>query len=250
VVNVSRFDELIAAAWPAAVNEELEEWAFRAASGVTRRANSTLVRGETTNIETAVAQAEEFADRHAIPSVFLLSDRLAPASVMDVLRSRGYVSHARTAVLVRDLPMVPAPGRGVTTDVADGANDEWFNVYRSVESRADEAHGATVMRDTLLRPPHPAVFVAGRTEGCLVSVGQVVVSDGLGSVQCLATCPEGRRKGAARTVVDRLAIEAAALGAQQLVAAVAVANPASRALFDQAGFRESHHYEYAVRPSA
>ena len=160
------------------------------------------------------------------------------------LVAQGYRPTAATRVLVAVAPLVVSNPTQWSVDAATSADDEWIGVYRAPSQQPGAAADA-VVRDVLLRPAEPTSFVSLReTDGTLASVGQLVVVDGWGCIQCLATTPGARRMGAGRAAVLALMAEGRRLGAQGFVAAVAAENAASLGLFTQLGFAGSHTYAY------
>ena len=251
MADAAQLDRVIAAAWPPAVADEVDGWVLRGAAGLTRRANSALADGCPRSLGDAIAGGENFYRQRGQPPVFLCSEGLTPDSVTQALVDRGYHATATTWVLAADASMLlPQPARAVsswTMTISVDPSDEWFATYW------DETHGARspaeegIVREVLLDPPHPRAFVAADSgDGAVAAVGQVVVVEGTGCLQCLVTVPAHRRRGAGRAVVDALLAEARTLGATRMVAAVMAGNAPSLALFEALGFERSHRYAYYV----
>ncbi len=243
--DADHLDRVIAESWPPAVVEERDGWLFRHTAGVTRRANSVLVDGRPADVEAAITAAERFYASVEQPPIFLCTDAITPVSVTDALRGRGFRPTAPTWVLVADndvAPRVPSPWVIATTAAP---TDDWFAVYWAGSHGDRSAGDRDVVRDVLLAPAHPAAFATVRSDAdAVAAVGQVVVVEGTGSVQCLVTQAESRRRGAGRAVVQALMAEAGRWGAERFVAAVVADNEPSLRLFDQLGFRRSHRYAY------
>jgi len=234
-------DRVIAEAWPPRFEETIDGWARRLTDGVTRRANSALVSGRPANIDAAIDGVESFYRDAQRPTVFLVSEQVSPPEVVSHLIARGYEPTSPTWVLTRLGVPHEGGGRWVTVAAPD-FDEEWLTAYRDGGGLAAET---ATLREVLLRPAHPAVFVTVRSDdGAVAAVGQVVVVDGHGCVQCLVTVPAARRRGAGRVVVEQLMAEAGALGAKSMLAAVMVDNSASLGLFEQLGFERSHRYSY------
>lgn len=247
--TAAHLDRVIAESWPAAVVDEADGWLRRRAAGVTRRANSVFTDGCPPELDEAIDDAERFYADHALPPVFLCTEAITPASVTQALLDRGYRPTAPTWVLVADAASVQSTASSTpwTTTPSTDPTDEWFDAYWADAHGARPASDRTVVRGVLLDPPHPRAFVVAETDdGEVAAVGQVVVVQGTGCLQCLVTVPAHRRRGAGRAVVEALLAEARTLHAARTVAAVMTDNAPSLALFETLGFERSHRYEYLV----
>lgn len=250
----ARFDLAMAEAWPAAETEKHGKWLFRFTEGVTRRANSVLCVGQPAEVQSAIAAAEDFYAQRDLPTVFMVSDALTPPAVRETLAAHGYREDAATWIVHRDLPATSTLGVGQVhwrMEVTDEPSDQWFDTFWAVEGDRHGSAAAAVYRNRLLQPSWPTRFVTvtGADEHAPSSVGQVVVVDDIACLQCLATAPIGRRRGAGTaSVAQRLAV-AAELGAKTAFAAVMADNAASLGLLERLGFQQSHQYRYMRRQS-
>jgi ribosomal protein S18 acetylase RimI-like enzyme len=255
VESIAELDLLMASAWPAAQVGGEAGWQCRFTEGITRRANSALAVGEPDDLEAAIEAAERFYAGLSAPPVFYVSEASSPEPLADALATRGYTSSATTWILWAETDTVVAAtsaSHGWPIHASGEAGDAWFDTYWAVEAgRRFSAAAAPVFRDVLLRPQAPATFVSAldseRKAEVVVAVGQAVIQDRWGCVQCLATRPEARRRGAATAVLSNLAAEAGCAGADRIYAAVMADNPASLGLFEGASFRRSHRYCYFSR---
>lgn len=238
----------MAAAWPPVVSEDRDGWIFRFSSGVTRRANSVLVTGQPDDPAAVVASAEDFYRARSATPIFLLSELAAPASVSRFLNDAGYVRSTPTSMLWSSCADVLSALSAKSTfdeQISSDPTDDWFDVYWAADAgRHASADAASVVRAVLLRPTSQTLFVSVTEGDGVISVGQSVVRGGWACLQCLATAPAGRRRGAASQVVRRLVAKSAELGATNVFAAVMDDNDASLALFRRASFRRSHRYVY------
>ena len=250
--GIPLLDELMANAWPPAVVERRGGWRLRWTDGVTRRANSVLPSGDGEPIDELVDAAEAFYAARDAPARFQVSTASAPPALVDHLRARGYVSADRTLVLHAATAVVveATDPAGWTVDARDRVMGDWFDAYWRVEAtRGRSDLDAIVCRDVLLAPPLPATFASARDGAGVVATGQIVVERGWAGVQCMTTAAAHRRRGAATAVLHRLAVEAAAAGADRLHLAVMADNVGARAVYERAGFELAHEYAYVTAPT-
>lgn len=245
-------DQLRVDAWPARVEVRRHGWRIRWTSGVTRRGNAALAVGAGDRVDELVGEVERFYRDRGAPPLFQVSSASAPPGLSGVLKSRGYVAGTHTLVACAATGAVlarTAPGER-TFRTTDRPTDEWFDAYWAVESaRARDPGAARVYREVLLRPPGVSRYVVAADGDQVVGVGQLVVAGDWGGVQCMATPPAARRRGAAQSVLHRLAVEAGAAGATRLHLAVTADNPGARALYEGAGFGVAHEYWYYALPA-
>ena len=250
--DASVVDEMMANAWPPQVVERVGSWRYRWASGVTRRANSVLAIREAGDVDELIARAERFYKSRDARRLFQVTTASTPRSLVGVLEARGYRPTARTLVSCTDAKVVvdstmPAPGFVRRVDSQPTAG--WFETYWSVEKTRGRAPGDdAICRDVLLRPVLPTSFVSVVDGQEVIGVGQVVVEHGWAGVQCMATPPAHRRRGAGSAVLNALAVEALARGAERMYLAVMADNAGARSLYERAGFRPAHDYCYYAAP--
>lgn len=239
----------MANAWPPLEESRRGAWRYRWTSGVTRRANSALAIGEEAHVDELVALGEAFYAERDAPAMFLVSSASAPHGLSAHLAGRGYRAEARTLVMTATTAAVMGGTRVGSWDltVADCADDDWFETYWSVEStRGRTSEDALVCRHVMLRPARAQLFVSARAGGSVAGTGQTVFEAGWGGVQCMATLPMYRGRGAASAILASLASGAAQAAVERLYLAVQADNRAV-ALYERAGFSAVHTYEYLAR---
>lgn len=248
--GVPLLDELMANAWRPVVVENHGGWRYRWAEGVTRRANSALAIGNNGSIEELVARAEAFYVERGAPALIQVTTASAPQSLVTYLQERGYQSTARTLVEEATTRDVIDRTRqcAYEIEITEAPSDAWFDTYWSVEATrgrtdADEA----VCRGVLLAPDLPTAFAAARHGSDVIGVGQLVIERGWGGVQCMATDPTHRRRGAAKAVLNGLAEEALRHEVRQMYLAVMADNAAATSFYENAGFGAVHEYCYFAR---
>ncbi len=114
----------------------------------------------------------------------------------------------------------------------------------SVGDAATEA----AYRGTLLRPAAPTVFVTACRDGSKACVGQGVAQGEWLCVQCVATRPEHRRRGAARAVMAALGRWGERHGCRSAYLAVLRSNAPAQALHRGAGCTPVDAYAYLCAP--
>jgi N-acetylglutamate synthase len=240
----------MADAWPAEVTEYVGGSQFRWASGVTRRANSCLAIGADDQIPEIIARATEFYRQRGAPPLFLISSASAPPAMASCLESLGFASAAHTFIQTASSAIVAASGSALDAwdvHVTSELSDAWFDTYWDAESsdhRPDRSR--SVYHDGLLRADN-AAYVAIVESGETVAVGQIVVRDGWAGIQCMATNPAHRRRGAAGRVLAHLAQEALARDAPNMYLAVMEENQGAQRLYKRIGFSTVHDYCYFVK---
>jgi ribosomal protein S18 acetylase RimI-like enzyme len=79
------------------------------------------------------------------------------------------------------------------------------------------------------------------------SCGVTIVDGAVASVQCMATQPQFRRRGGARTVLAAIESAAASAGARWLYLQTGGDNTAARALYERTGFTVASRYHTRSR---
>jgi ribosomal protein S18 acetylase RimI-like enzyme len=240
-------DDLVADAWPPAEQIVMGEWRFRWTSGVTRRANSVLARGNEAQIEQLVAFGEKFYLDRGGPSRFLVSRASAPSELAAHLLGRGYRAHDRTLVMTIDTAQLLARSEAGDWAVERSAHatPDWFRCYWQADSPRplDTAEGV-IHRQTLLAPVPASSFVLLHERRDGVAVGQIVFDRGWGGLQCIATMTSHRRRGAAGAVLHQLALQAEDADISRLYLVVLAENLPAISLYASLGFAVVHEYAY------
>ncbi len=85
-------------------------------------------------------------------------------------------------------------------------------------------------------------------DGRPAGAGSAALDAGWSGLFAIATEPEARRRGVARTLVGALASWSAANGCDRLYLQVTADNGPAQALYQALGFTRSHGYHYRVAP--
>lgn len=242
-------EQLSANAWPAAVNQLLDGWVLRYASGVSRRANSVLaLAGGEAGFEERLQVVEEFYARRGLPARFHLSPAAAPTDLDQRLEARGYRFDCPTfvqTVAIEELlgRIEVAPEAGV--ELAESPEAAWFEVYYA--SHPWSAEDQEVRRGILTRTGPRSAFVTLKRDGRPVAVGQGVVERGWLGVFSMVTHAGYRRQGAATAVLQALACWGRAHGAAGCYLQVMEESTGALALYRKLGFRTHYQYHYRER---
>lgn len=238
--DAASLDRLADHGWPTLEREELDGWTLRASSGVTNRANSVLTSGRVGDLDAAVDAAERWYAARSLPPVFQVSPASSP-SLTDVLSRRGYRDHSPTDILVADRAAASAASGGPAVRLADCPDDAWLDTWWSVDGRGGAAERDIAAR--ILRGG-PALYAAHGDPAAPDAVARLALVGKWGGLYAVATRPEARRRGLARTLVQTLATASAEHGVRGLWLQVLADNAAAHGLYASLGFRPASHYSY------
>jgi ribosomal protein S18 acetylase RimI-like enzyme len=228
-------EQLAARAWPAAEAVEADGWLLRHTPALgRRRANSALPLGAAPD----AATVEDFYARRGRRALVQIAPDRDRADLDEQLARWGWTSDGPTDVLVADADTALARTRPGDVEVRSRADAAWVDAWTACEGRPDAREHA----DEVLARIEPATgfAIAGDGEG----VGLAVCERGWAGLFCVATAPEARGLGVARTVVHALAGWATRRGAQRIYLQVESDNAPAQALYASTGFARSHGYHY------
>jgi ribosomal protein S18 acetylase RimI-like enzyme len=135
-----------------------------------------------------------------------------------------------------------------TIERSEQATPSWFACYWRTNSDLPlDSREALVHLHTLLVPSTASSFVLLRDGRDDVATGQVVLARGWGGLQCIATSPAHRRRGAAGEVLHQLAAAASLSDASTLYLVVLADNASAISLYARLGFAVAHEYRYFTR---
>ena len=187
--------------------------------------------------------AEEFYAGHGTAARFQISPPACPAALDTLLAGRGYRRHSPMSLRVTETARVAgqAPAGPLPVRLDDHPACGWLEVWHAVHGRGGDWRSE---RDMLRRVEQPSAYACATSDGNVVAVGRAVADHGWAGVFGMATLPEARGKGAARTVLAALASWAAGHGAGLVYLQVEGGNRPAIRLYEQAGFGEVCGYHY------
>lgn len=189
--------------------------------------------------ERAIDAAEAFAASQGIPPLFQLSPASVPADLAQRLAARGYEAIDRTAVLTGSVTAaLAALGDGPEARLADEPDAGWLSAWWAVDGRGGSAELEVARRILVgVRSRYASV---GSTE----ATGRLAYVDEWVGLYALATRPEARRRGHARTIIRSLLRDAQARGIDRLWIQVLADNAPARALYTSLGCTPASEYSY------
>lgn len=237
-------EALMDAAWPATERQDTGEWVFRAASGVTQRANSVWVRDTASNESAAMRDAVQWYRRNRLPVIYQIAEDQRDQrheSLHALLDAEGYTRQSETLVMHLD-PVSNPPAAGTGVEVLPEPSEEWLQLWWSVDGRGGFDELAVAGRILTGCPARYALVMDD--DGVPAAVGRLALAGGYGGLYCMATRPDVRRRGYARRIINALLGEGRSHGVSGYWLMVTASNPAGQELYRQAGFTEAGRYVY------
>ena len=243
---IQRIEDHCVLAWPAQVVEHTADgWVLRATPGLRGRGRSNhalapvraLSAGE---IDSALAQTAEFAERHGIECGIQVGPLELHIPLLDEVAARGWEIQQSVQVMVAASAEVAAGAdASFELEIADHATPEWLKAWAICEpGRGNvDAHAESVFK-----------LMAGKARFARagdLAVGIAVEIDGIIGLFCLAVNPEHRRQGLGKKLVRGIL---AGLPAPVTYLQVFSGNAAGVALYDSLGFAEAYRYCHCLAP--
>lgn len=246
-MGIDLLDRLAARAWPAPVVRRLDGWLLRAAGGVTRRANSALPEASCErDVGETLADAAGVNAAWDLPLRVQVTEGARAANGLDeFLAARAFVAEGHALLATAEIdPAVAVRHRVEIAGAADAAwIDAWWHFDRGPGSDPLLA-AAAILGARLPLTAHARVEIDGR----IAAVGRGVVASGWLGVFAMATAPEERGRGLARSLLGALLRWGSATGAERAYLQVTPGNAAARHLYRSVGFAEIGRYHYRTAP--
>ena len=262
-IGIEQLEQIASTGWQPLERLVLGDWYLRAADGFTGRANSVLPLGDVgIPLDAALADIEAFYRTRALPAKIQVPLPLK-AKLDESLDERGWMAENTTAVMTADIDDVLArhDDRDDRNDRGDriaphavifddAPSDAWMATY----SYRGEPIPA-IAKDVMTNTAHP-VFVSiadsdvsdGGDE--LVAVARGAIAGSWFGITALDVVSQHRRQRLATTLVHALLTHAREQGCRFIYLQVAKENVGARAMYDNLGFTQHHHYHYRVKPVA
>ncbi|TMQ93682.1 GNAT family N-acetyltransferase [Actinomadura soli] len=239
---VRGLQERAARALPAEHVRDIDGWWLRHAPGCSWWVGTVLPHGEAASDELVrrVVQAEDFYAGRGADARFQVTPGACPDGLDAVLEERGYRREnplsLQVATAGRVLERSPGSPR-VRLD--DRPTRAWFDAWHAV-------HGGDLRseRTMLARVKGPSAYVCAMVGDDVAAVGRAVADSGWTGVFNMATIPQARGKGAARTVLAALAGWAESQKAHRMYLQVERDNVPALRLYERSGFGEIGPYHY------
>ena len=242
---VRGLQERAARALPAEHVEDAEGWWLRHAPSCSWWVGTVLPHGSATSGELPrlVARAEAFYAGHDAVTRFQISPGACPEGLDSVLEQRGYGRQCSMSLQVAPTPFVleKTPGDALRVGLDGGPTGAWFEVWHAVHGDGRDFRPEWDMLD---RVRQPSVYARAMIGDDVVAVGRAVADTGWAGVFAMATLPQARGKGAARSVLAALADWADAHGAGRMYLQVERDNIPALRLYGRTGFSEVCGYHY------
>lgn len=255
--DLRRLEDAAVNAWPALEREPLScGWTWGYSGGGSQRANSVVTPrfegGADAGPEALDAAIDEVERRYAergAAALFRIGSLSEPAGLDARLAERGYRLQDDGFVLFKPVP--PPAHFGVRPELAGvewtfQPSTQWVKIYQSV---LDGPRREALPR-ILDQLPWPRVFFLYRKRGLSFATALAVNEDGMVGVECVATREEGRRRGAARALMQGIEEWARAQEAHTLYLHVRGSNAAARALYRSLGYQPVGRFHYRVKDAA
>lgn len=244
---VRGLQERAARALPAEQVKDVDGWRLRYAPRCGWWVGTVLPHGDVGqgDLVRRVVEAEEFYAGHGVAPRFQVCPGACPDGLDGVLAGRGYRRHGEMSLQAATVLEHPTAGP-VRVRLDDRPTRAWFDVWHAVHGHGD----ARSERDMLDRVEPPSTYASALIGDDVVAVGRAVADTGWVGLFGMATLPEARGKGAARTVLAALADWGRAHEAGSVYLQVERDNAPALRLYGQAGFCElaAYHYRAAGRP--
>lgn len=239
------------AAWPALERHATGGWVFRAAAGVTQRANSIWPRpleaGQPgADLPGLLREARSWYRSRRLPVIFQVFDNPASEPLHRLLDAEGFTRQSETLVMARpaaQMPLTAAAPAASAVEISAEPSPEWLRVWWQVDGRGGDA--LNVAQQILAGCPSVYALVRD-SDGRAAAVGRLALpaDSGCGGLYAMATLPEARRCGYATAILEGLLQAGQDRGVTEFWLLVTAANHGAQELYARAGFRAAGRYLY------
>jgi ribosomal protein S18 acetylase RimI-like enzyme len=225
----------------------VDGWHLRFADGLTRRANSVnpVSEGKGERVE-KITLCETHYRAQNLPTIFRLPEMWD--STLDAeLAKRGHSKEGDSETLFCDLRSAKMPPSNA--ELTPKANLQWFAGRARAGTHGEQQR--ETFRRIVGRIRVPTVFAAARHDGAIGSVAYGAFHAGLVVIESVATDPDVRRLGLARSNIQAILAWGQEQGAEAAILQVESSNLPALALYSGLGFRTVlYRYHYRRKPSS
>ncbi|MFD0772857.1 GNAT family N-acetyltransferase [Streptomonospora algeriensis] len=247
---VKALQERAARAQPAEHVEVAGGWRLRHAPDCAWWLGAALPHGPAepkgvSGLEHRLARAEDFYTRRGAAALLQISPGACPEELDTVLAERGYGRRGSLSLQAALSSAVRghAPATGpLRVRVDDRPTPAWFDAWTAVHGRT--ADGAGPEKAMLARVRNRSAYARAFLGDTAVAVGRAAADTGWTGIFSMATLPEARGSGAARSVLAALAKWAQEQGTGRMYLQVERENAAALRLYQGVGFTEVCGYHY------
>ncbi|MGH3765024.1 MAG: GNAT family N-acetyltransferase [Pseudonocardiaceae bacterium] len=243
--TVRGLQERAARALPAEHIERIGGWWLRRSASSSWWMGTVLPHGDASRGELAgmISAAERFYAGFGVATRFQISPGACPADLDATLAERGYRWDSPMSLQTAPTVDVQAQARpdGPKIRLNESPTTAWFDVWYAVHGYHSDP---LIERGMLGRVTQPSAYASALEGGEVVAVGRAVADAGWAGIFGMATLPEARGRGAARSILASLADWATAHGAESMYLQVENDNNPARHLYDGSCFSEVCGYHY------
>ena len=241
--RIRRLEEISLNSWPAGYTKFLDGWVLRYAGGYTNRSNSVYpIYDGFEPLEQKIEEASRFYKSKGLRTMFKLTADSKPAGLNSVLKEMGFEERDRALVMTRAIGSEPHDLSDA--DVASRPEEEWLELFFSLNSRARENQAWARKLLSMLLPGSP--FIILRKRGIAVGCGFAVIESNHVGLFGIAVRESERRKGYGREITEKLLELGRQRGAETAYLQVDKPNESAISLYSKIGFREEYQHWYMV----
>lgn len=247
--TVRGLQERVARALPAEHVEHLGGWWLRRTASSSWWVGTVLPHGDAGRDELPhrISAAESFYAASGMATRFQITPGACPTDLDATLAERGYRRDGPMSLQTAATADVQARARpaGLSIRIDDAPTTAWFEAWNAVHGDGSDPRIEWEMLGRVTQPSGYAGVLAGDE---VIAVGRAVAEAGWAGVFGMATLPEARGKGAARTVLASLADWANDHRADGMYLQVESDNVPALQLYGDACFSEMCRYHYRTEP--
>lgn len=248
-VTVRALQERAARALPAEHVEHVGGWWLRHSSSPSWWIATVLPHGKARpdeELAPRISVAETFYAGFGMATRFQISPGACPTDLDTTLAEYGYRWGGPMSLQVALTADVQDRVRADGPDVRlhQSPTPTWLKGWHAVSGHGGDPH---VESDMLARVSQHSAYASAVEGDEVLAVGRAVVDGGWAGVFGMATLPQARGRGAARSVLAMLAGWASACGADGMYLQVESDNDPACRLYNGTGFTEMCRYHYRTQ---